>query len=132
MNIEEILIRLGDKPLAKSPYSRVALAMINAKLEGRDQITLDMEGHEILSMIYHQEDNALVDDLLARRVGRVRNADTYRLLILFFSGLLGLVTVVMAFLEISTQRSVSTAGGGFFTQVVALLAELIQFIGDKL
>lgn len=126
MTIEDILIELGDRPLQKSPYSKVVFAIVNALLPTGKAITLTMQGHEILSLIYQLPDTALGEKILSRKVGTLRDTDHYRTLVLFFSALIGFITVTVALLEVFRDSGPSGTGSGVFTALINGLVSLIK------
>lgn len=126
MTIEDILIELGDRPLQKSPYSKVVFAIVNALLPTGKAITPTMQGHEILSLIYQLPDTALGEKILSRKVGTLRDTDHYRTLVLFFSGLIGSITVMVALLEVFRDSGPSGTGSEVFTALINGLVSLIK------
>lgn len=107
MNVEEALIDLGDRPLQKSPYSKVLKAMLNALIPTEEKVTLDRTGQDILTDIYSLQDDELREKILQKSVGSVRDNDVYRSTLLVVSGLIGLGVIVTTFLEVSGYDIIS-------------------------
>jgi len=96
MTIEEVLIELGDQRLALSGYSKVLMAMLNAFLPGDKPVSIDMNGHEILTLIYQLPNEALQTKILGKQVGRVRGSDSYRNAVLATAALFIAIAMFLA------------------------------------
>jgi uncharacterized membrane protein YkgB len=129
MKVEEVLIDLGDQPLRKSPYSRILHAVLNAYLPGEKPVNLEMDGQELLSLIYQLPDTALQERILEKQVGGVRNSDSYRTSVLIFSGFIGFIAVTVAITEIlNADSAVSSGGMQILSQIVTGSFELLKQI----
>lgn len=119
MQVEEALLKLGSDPIHTSPFSRVLLAVINSYLSraGDELITLDTPGDVALSQVYGL---SLSHKALRHEVGNLRDRDMYRLTLTYVAGLVGLIVMVIALIEIF---NVGSDGSG---QGVSILVKLID------
>lgn len=101
MTIEEALIDLGDRPLSKSPYQRVIIAIANTYLTRSQMITRDTQGDEALSRIYQFVADEQREELLGKSMGHVRNRDSYKPIVLAAAGLIGAAMIVLALVTMS-------------------------------
>ncbi len=121
MNVEDALIELGDQPLRRSPYSSTLLMVLNAYLPGDQPISREVTGQEILSKVYQLPDVQLQERLMEREVGQLRGRDSYRTVLLVFSGVLGVLGIILAIAEIVSPQSTGASDtwdrvvdGGFY------------------
>lgn len=119
MNVEEVLIELGDAPLKKSNYSKVLVAFINAMVARETPFTAQSLGHEVLSYIYRHPDPKVQEKILGKRLGAVRDSDPYRSSVLVFSGIIGFIVVTVALVEISTGGQGMSSDGASVLNTVA-------------
>ena len=79
----------------------VIVAVVNSYLERYqiDPIDSDTTGDVALSRIYRL-DQAVKKEVLERKVGVVRDRDTYRMTLMYASGIIALIVVVIAIVEI--------------------------------
>lgn len=101
MIVENALLDLGNRPLRKSSFSMVIVAVVNSYLERYqiDPIDSDTTGDVALSRIYRL-DQTVQKEVLERKVGVVRDRDTYRMTLMYASGIIALIVVVIAIIEI--------------------------------
>jgi hypothetical protein len=125
MQVEEALLKLGTDPLKRSPFSNVMVAVINSYLrrENDDPVTMETPGDIALSRIYGLP---ISDRLLRHEVGQVRDRDTYRMTLTCVAGLVGLIVVVVALIELFNIGS-SSSGQGFSVLIKLIDASLSAF-----
>jgi hypothetical protein len=125
MQVEEALLKLGTDPLKRSPFSNVTVAVINSYLrrENDDPVTMETPGDIALSRIYGLP---ISDRLLRHEVGQVRDRDTYRMTLTCVAGLVGLIVVVVALIELFNIGS-SSSGQGFSVLIKLIDASLSAF-----
>lgn len=104
MNVEEALIELGDRPLYKSPYSRVMNVVLKALIPGEGIVTSTRTGQELLAEIYQIKDLELQEKILQKNIGTIRNNDAYKSAILSLSSLIAMGVIVLTLLELSGIR----------------------------
>lgn len=109
IQIEEELIELGPRPLRNSSYSTVLLAVLNAYLPTRLHLKPETSGQQALTAIYQLHDETLQERILSKRVGSVRNLDSYRTALLVLSGLLTSGVVLFAIWETVSNGTPSSA-----------------------
>lgn len=133
MTIEEVLVDLGERRLGSSPYSRVAMAVLNALLPKDQLVTLDTSAVDILTSIYSIQDEALQERILSKRVSKVRNSDTYRTVILTSAVVFVGFSMLFAFIEINKTTDPLTAetSSGFTTIMQGVIEILKLIIGTE-
>lgn len=127
MIVEEALIELGDKALSKSPYSKTLHAMLNAYLPGEGTVTYEMDGHDLLAMIYMLPDETLQSKILTKPLAKVRCADAYRNIVLTVAFGFGMATVGLAFTEMLSNGGFIEGGGlEVLNKVIGSMTELVK------
>lgn len=119
--VEDALLDLGNRPLRKSSFSMVIVAVVNSYLTRYqiDEVDIDTPADVTLSRIY-QLDQTTQRDVLDRKVGVVRDRDTYRMTLMYASGIIAMIVVVIAIIEI---MNVGTDKSGIS---LALLGKIIE------
>lgn len=108
MTLEEALISLGSQPLSKSQYSQAIYSIVKASVGAPgEQITKDTLGHQILGIIYQMPNVKCRKELLTRKLGRVRNADIYKQVVVASAVVLVMVVVVVSLIEVLSEAPVS-------------------------
>lgn len=129
MNIEEALIDLGDQPLSKSPYAKTVMTLTNSLLMASGQtITLDMPGHQVLSLIYQHTDSTLQSRILHRELRAIRSTDRYRHLILGFSIVIAVLAVGLASAEVFSDAPVNDGHNQVMIELIHGMFEVLKLI----
>lgn len=121
MIVENALLDLGNRPLRRSSFSIVIVAVVNSYLERYqiDPIDVETPGDVALSRIYRL-DQTVQQEVLERKVGVVRDRDTYRMTLMFASGIIALIVVVIAIVEIA---HVGTDKSGLSLELLGKIVE---------
>lgn len=104
MDTREALVRLGDRPIKRSPISKSLVASLNAHLETTpdDRITKETPGDEALARVYKHPQR---DRILTEQWGVIRDRDSFSASLVGIASIITLLVFAMTVLEVygSTQ-----------------------------
>lgn len=130
MIVEDALLRLGDRPLKRSPFSHVIVGMANSYLENHqiDNIDAEMSADQVYARIWKLPKDQR-QELLDNKVGVMRDRDTYRITLTALSALMALIIVPVAVIEIMSVGSENSGVGfKFLGELFGLFFGLLQTI----
>lgn len=106
MSLEEVLVRLGGRPLAMSPYSHAVIAIVNAQVnDPAKQLTPESTGSAVLTMLYHLPDQTIKNQLLTKSLEAVRDKDYYKVTVLWAAALITLIAIAIVVAMLTGQGS---------------------------
>lgn len=132
MTIEEALMDLAERDLRSSAYSRILHAILNAYLPGDKPVTFEMTGQDILILVYRLPESQR-HELLSKRLAPVRASDPYRSVVLYISGLVGLLVVLLSFVVIQgVDPGMVNEDSELFTILMESAVRLLQYMVSEL
>lgn len=124
MTLEEVLVRLDDKPISSLMMSTRVIAFLNGSLTGQLHVSNDSIGIDILTFIYSLPDAELQRRILTKRF-RV-STDPYRNLIMTLSGFLGFITLGSLITILKTDEGFTENHVSLFTTILDAIVEIIK------
>lgn len=124
MRLEEVLVRLDDKPLSSSMVGTRVIAFLNGSLAGQLHVSKDSIGIDILTFIYSLPDVELQRRILTKRF-RV-GTDPYRKLIMTLSGFLGFITLGSLIAILKTDDGITENYVSLFSMILDTIVEIIK------
>lgn len=128
MDTREALVRLGDRPIKRSPISKSLVASLNAHLETTpdDRITKETPGDEALARVYKHPQR---DRILTEQWGVIRDRDSFSALLVGIASIITLLVFAMTVLEVygSTQGE-----PGWGVTVITGTVDFLKWAGRSL